>query len=39
MDKKAQAKFKAMATIIKAMAHPTRLLIIDALLPSGALRL
>jgi len=31
MDKKTQAKFEAMATIIKAMAHPTRLLIIDAL--------
>lgn len=31
MDKKAQAKFEAKATIIKAMAHPTRLLIIDAL--------
>ncbi len=31
MDKKAQAKFEAKAIIIKAMAHPTRLLIIDAL--------
>ena len=31
MDKKTQAKFEAKATIIKAMAHPTRLLIIDEL--------
>ncbi len=31
MDKKIKAKFEAKATIIKAMAHPTRLLIIDAL--------
>ena len=32
MDKKKPpAKFKAKATIIKAMAHPTRLLIIDEL--------
>ena len=31
MDKKALAKYEAKATIIKAMAHSTRLLIIDAL--------
>jgi DNA-binding transcriptional ArsR family regulator len=31
MDKKTLAKFEAKATIIKAMAHPTRLLIIDEL--------
>lgn len=31
MDKTTQAKFEAKATIIKAMAHPTRLLIIDEL--------
>lgn len=31
MDKKALAKYEAKATIIKAMAHPSRLLIIDAL--------
>jgi len=31
MDKKALAKFEAKAVILKAMAHPTRLLIIDEL--------
>ena len=31
MDKPSFALFEAKATIIKAMAHPTRLLIIDAL--------
>ena len=31
MDKKTQAKFEARAKILKAMAHPTRLFIIDEL--------
>jgi ArsR family transcriptional regulator len=31
MDRKTQAKFDARAKIIKAMAHPTRLFIIDEL--------
>ena len=31
MDRKTQARFEARATIIKAMAHPTRLFIVDAL--------
>jgi ArsR family transcriptional regulator len=31
MDKQSQAKYDAKATIIKAMAHPTRLLIIEKL--------
>ena len=31
MDKKTLLKFDAKATVIKAMAHPTRLLIIDEL--------
>ncbi len=31
MNKKTQAKYKARAKIIKAMAHPTRLFIVDEL--------
>ena len=31
MDGKVQARFEARATIIKAMAHPTRLFIVDEL--------
>ena len=31
MDKKTQAKYEARARIIKAMAHPTRLFIVDEL--------
>ena len=31
MDAKTQARFEARATIIKAMAHPTRLFIVDEL--------
>jgi len=31
MDQKTQAKFEARARIIKAMAHPTRLFIVDTL--------
>lgn len=31
MDPKTQARFEARATIIKAMAHPTRLFIVDEL--------
>ena len=31
MDPKNQARFEARATIIKAMAHPTRLFIVDEL--------
>ncbi|MBU1318218.1 MAG: metalloregulator ArsR/SmtB family transcription factor [candidate division Zixibacteria bacterium] len=31
MDKKDKARFEARARIIKAMAHPTRLFIVDAL--------
>lgn len=31
MDRKTQARFEARAKIIKAMAHPTRLFIIDEL--------
>lgn len=35
MDAKAQAKYEARAKIIKAMAHPTRLFIVDELARSG----
>lgn len=31
MDDKTQAKFEARARIVKAMAHPTRLFIVDSL--------
>ena len=31
MDPKTQARFKARAAVIKAMAHPTRLFIVDEL--------
>ena len=31
MDKKVQAKFEARARIVKALAHPTRLFIVDQL--------
>ncbi|MCC6963501.1 MAG: winged helix-turn-helix transcriptional regulator [candidate division Zixibacteria bacterium] len=31
MDKKTQARFEARARIIKAMAHPTRLFVVDRL--------
>ncbi len=31
MDEKTQARFEARATVIKAMAHPTRLFIVDEL--------
>jgi DNA-binding transcriptional ArsR family regulator len=35
MDAKTQAKYEARANIIKAMAHPTRLFIVDELARSG----
>ena len=35
MDTKAQAKYEARARIIKAMAHPTRLFIVDELAKNG----
>lgn len=35
MDAKAQAKYESRARIIKAMAHPTRLFIVDELAKSG----
>jgi len=35
MDAKAQAKYESRAQIIKAMAHPTRLFIVDELAKSG----
>jgi ArsR family transcriptional regulator len=35
MDSKAQAKYESRARIIKAMAHPTRLFIVDELAKSG----
>lgn len=35
MDVKAQAKYESRAQIIKAMAHPTRLFIVDELAKSG----
>ena len=35
MDTKTQAKYEARARIIKAMAHPTRLFIVDKLAQSG----
>lgn len=35
MDPKAQAKYESRARIIKAMAHPTRLFIVDELAKSG----
>ncbi|MGO8749459.1 MAG: ArsR/SmtB family transcription factor [Thermoguttaceae bacterium] len=35
MDAKAQAKYEARARIIKAMAHPTRLFIVDELAKNG----
>ena len=35
MDAKTQAKYEARARIIKAMAHPTRLFIVDKLAQSG----
>lgn len=35
MDAKTQAKYEARAAVIKAMAHPTRLFIVDELLRSG----
>ena len=35
MDTKTQAKYEARAKIIKAMAHPTRLFIVDELGRSG----
>ena len=35
MDTKTQAKYKARARIIKAMAHPTRLFILDELSKAG----
>ena len=35
MDAKAQAKYEARAKIIKAMAHPTRLFIVDELARNG----
>ena len=35
MDAKTQAKYEARAKIIKAMAHPTRLFIVDELGRSG----
>ena len=31
MDARAQARFEARAQVVKAMAHPTRLFIVDAL--------
>ena len=35
MDAKARAKYEARARIIKAMAHPTRLFIVDELAKNG----
>jgi DNA-binding transcriptional ArsR family regulator len=35
MDPKSQAKYEARARIIKAMAHPTRLFIVDQLAREG----
>jgi DNA-binding transcriptional ArsR family regulator len=35
MDAKTQAKYEARAKIIKAMAHPTRLFIVDELAKNG----
>jgi len=35
MDAKTQAKYEARARIIKAMAHPTRLFIVDELARAG----
>jgi len=35
MDARTQAKYEARAKIIKAMAHPTRLFIVDKLAQSG----
>lgn len=35
MDTKTQAKFDAWAKVVKAMAHPTRLFIVDELSRSG----
>jgi ArsR family transcriptional regulator len=35
MDAKVQAKYESRARIIKAMAHPTRLFIVDELAKSG----
>src|SRR5512136_565520 len=35
MDAKAKAKYESRARIIKAMAHPTRLFIVDELAKSG----
>ena len=35
MDAKTQAKYEARARIIKAMAHPTRLFIVDELARNG----
>lgn len=35
MDAKARAKYESRARIIKAMAHPTRLFIVDELARSG----
>jgi DNA-binding transcriptional ArsR family regulator len=35
MDAKAQARYEARARIIKAMAHPTRLFIVDELARKG----
>ncbi len=35
MDAKTQARYEARARIIKAMAHPTRLFIVDELAKSG----
>jgi DNA-binding transcriptional ArsR family regulator len=35
MDAKTQAKYEARARILKAMAHPTRLFIVDELARSG----
>ena len=35
MDAKTQAKYEARAKIVKAMAHPARLFIVDELLKNG----
>jgi DNA-binding transcriptional ArsR family regulator len=35
MDAKTQAKYEARAKIVKAMAHPTRLFIVDELAKNG----
>jgi len=35
MDAQTQARYEARATIIKAMAHPTRLFIVDELAKNG----